>query len=278
VVRPTIASAQHALACHHEGIVAFRRRIVHPYASGKSRAAAGPGYIDVTLRRLSSSAALSQPYPLATPLKFDPEIEMWEIVRQEFNPDDIRKYLEMYPQGRFVAVAYMKLEALQRVHRTQESYEQEDKCGLILPLTRGRDVLNPIANFFQTLGAVGGAIGAILVIAASSFIDIKIPLKDISILKKLLFVFSGTLVGGLFFISVFSSISEGKNIITCTFLGAFWLHVVTTSKNMIGSYLKGMEVKILEKTSNTSNTRSKKSIPLEKGRNKIKKVKHNKNS
>jgi hypothetical protein len=47
---------------------------------------------------------------------------------------------------------------------------------------------------------------------------------------------------------------------------------------MIGSYLKGMEVKILEKTSNTSNTRSKKSIPLEKGRNKIKKVKHNKNS
>jgi len=41
LVRRTISSAQNALACHNEGIVASGRRIVHRYSSGKSRAASG---------------------------------------------------------------------------------------------------------------------------------------------------------------------------------------------------------------------------------------------
>ena len=54
-------------------------------------------------------------------------------------------------------------------------------------------------------------------------------------------------MGGLFFITVCSSNNDGKNVIICTFLGAFWLYVVITARQVVENYLKGLEKTILEK-------------------------------
>ena len=94
-----------------------------------------------------------------------------------------------------------------------------------------------IADFFLSEGAAGGFIGAFLVLAASLFnVDVRLPMKEVSWLRKIVFLLGGTLVGALFFHT------KGADMFTCTALGAFWPYVVISLRTAVETYLKGKEV------------------------------------
>ena len=100
-----------------------------------------------------------------------------------------------------------------------------------------QQTLNPILDFFHTEGAAGGFIGAFLVLSASLFdVDVRLPIKEASWGRKILFLFAGTLVGALFFRA------QGADMFKCTALGAVWPYVVTTFGSVAEAYLKGKEV------------------------------------
>jgi hypothetical protein len=184
----------------------------------------------------------------------DPEVELWEAVKVSSNPQDFQDYLNKYPEGLYATAASVRLRSLLREEQKQKSDGDGEKRGFVTPLKRGRDILNPIADFFQTLGAAGGCIGALLVLAASLFVDVRIPIKDVPWHNKILFILSGTLVGALYYITIDGKNVEGKHIIICALFGAFWLHVVTTCRKIVENYIKGLEISILEKKP-TTNTR-----------------------
>jgi len=96
------------------------------------------------------------------------------------------------------------------------------------------EILRLIGDFFGTRGLAGGLIGAFLALAASYFTDVGLPIKDAPWSRKILFLFSGGLVGALF------HHTRNVGMETCAMLGAGWTYVA------IG-FIKGAETLIKAK-------------------------------
>ena len=86
--------------------------------------------------------------------------------------------------------------------------------------------LYQIMAFFLTEGAGGGIIGAFAILIASHLgMDVGLPLKTISLGLKVLFVFTGGLLGALFF---YTKIAPGMEY--CSMIGAGWPYVAVGLK------------------------------------------------
>jgi hypothetical protein len=94
-------------------------------------------------------------------------------------------------------------------------------------------VLKSIEHFFVTPGLAGGLIGAFLVVSASYFIDVRLRIKEASWGLKILFLFSGGLVGALF------HHTKGAEMLYCVMLGAGWPYVVISFKKAAEALNKG---------------------------------------
>lgn len=66
-----------------------------------------PGSIQVAIKEVHVDSS-------APPQAGDPDFEMWELVKNSENASDIQAYLAAFPEGRFFAVAQLKLKQLER--------------------------------------------------------------------------------------------------------------------------------------------------------------------
>ncbi len=94
-------------------------------------------------------------------------------------------------------------------------------------------ILKAIQEFFLTEGSAGGLIGAFLVLAASYFTDVRLPVKDKSWLLKILFLFAGALAGALI------HHSKGVDILYCAMIGAGWPYLAISLKRGVETFMKG---------------------------------------
>ena len=67
--------------------------------------------------------------PLRGTSSIDAEAEMWAMVKDSNDPNDIRKFLVLFPFGKLAAVANFKFKKLQHVSEVTKS---KDKSGMVL--------------------------------------------------------------------------------------------------------------------------------------------------
>jgi len=98
------------------------------------------------------------------------------------------------------------------------------------------EALSPIVEFFYSEGTAGGLIGAFLILAASYFIEIRLPLKTASWGKKILFLFAAGLVGALF------HHTTDLRMELCVVLGAGWPYVAVYFQKVAMTYSAGKKL------------------------------------
>lgn len=94
-------------------------------------------------------------------------------------------------------------------------------------------VLKSLEGFFLTEGFAGGLIGAFLVLSASYFADVRLPIKKASWIQKILFLFSGGLLGAVF------HHTKDAGMEYCMMLGSGWPYVVISFKKGAEALNKG---------------------------------------
>ena len=120
--------ARHSRSRHEKVAVRLRRprrakRQEHraarprlPAGHGRARAGAGIGPIcDAVARREADIPSLAEDEPVAP--ASDPqavEIEFWDSIKNSILANEYEAYLEQYPEGSFVALARVRLEAIRR--------------------------------------------------------------------------------------------------------------------------------------------------------------------
>ena len=82
----------------------------------------------------------------------DPEVEMWNLVKQSSELSDVQDFLKAYPKGRFTSAARLKEKQLQRKQPVKEEQETEHHLSsLKLPLVHSDALDGPAANSPQPL-------------------------------------------------------------------------------------------------------------------------------
>ncbi len=89
----------------------------------------------------SFQAAAPAPQAPATPAakseQFNAEAEMWALVKDSSNIDDIKSFLAAFPQGKLTPVATLKLQQLERTQKRGEQPETQSKpVAAAVPETR----------------------------------------------------------------------------------------------------------------------------------------------
>ncbi len=79
----------------------------------------------------SAEALVEKPKPSSSSTSYNPEEEMWELVKSSNNIDDIQEFLNTFPDGKLFAVASLKLTQLKRklAKKKSVSKSQSDKAS-----------------------------------------------------------------------------------------------------------------------------------------------------
>ncbi len=104
------------------------------------------------------------------------------------------------------------------------SIERHQILGFLsLMFSESLIALTPVKNFFWTPGSAGGFFGSLLLLTASYFVEVALPIKDAPWKRKILFVLMGIIAGAaLYYIREKEDKAE---MLYAMMVGAGWPYV-----------------------------------------------------